>query len=279
MVDMLIKTPIDELARILNEKKKLTLGEAAKLLNTNEAQVENWVKILEESGYVELVYPALGEPQIILKSMEKKDLIKKEKELKNRKEDVEEKTKDFEKKIDVVEEKVELSSKEFSKLDNELKTKLKDLEKNLKNIDKLESKRKEIAKKADEIKNLSNSISGEVESIKSNITQMENRISEHIKTIEGHGTDIKNLDESKKVIENEIISLEKEMSLIKLLANKPVSVPLMSLKNIFAKHKERTEEISKKRKEMHEKALKIKNVVSEKKNNIQKKKFFKFLKR
>jgi len=279
MTDMLIETSIDMLAKIINEKKKLTLGEAAKLLKTNETQVENWVKILEDSGYVELVYPALGEPQIILKSLEKKDLIKKEKELKDRKGEVEEKTKEFEKKIDVVEEKVEISSKEFSKLDTELKIKLKDLEKNLKNIDELEGKREDIVKKAEEIKNLSDSISNEVENIKSDITQMENKINEHIKTMEEHENDIKSLDENKKTIESEIASLETEMKLIKLLANKPVSVPMAGLKNIFAKHKEKTEELRQKRKDMHEKALKMKNIVGEKKDKIQNKKFFKFLKR
>ena len=284
MADMIIETPIDELARILNERKKISLSEAAKLLKTNETQVEEWVKILEEHGFVELIYPALGEPQIVLKSLEKKELVKKKKEIENRKEAVEEKTKDFEKKVDVVEKKVELSNKDFLRLENELKDKLSDLEKELKNIDILEGKKDELIKKAEEVKAVTDAISKKIEDIKNEIIQMEKSINDHIKTVEGHEIDIKNLDESKKIIENEIISLENDIKIIKVLIKRPITAPLINIKKIFAKHKERTKKISQKRSKIHEKALKMKSIVNQKKDHIQKKeikhrKFLNFLKR
>ena len=284
MTDMIIETPIDQLAKLISERKKIPLGEAAKILKTNETQVEGWVRILEENGFVELVYPALGEPQIVLKSLEKRDLSKKKKEFENRKDVVEEKTKEFEKRVDILEKKVELSNKEFNQLDSELKNKLTGLEKNLKIIDELQSKRGEIIKKAEEMRTVTNSVNDAVENIKSEINQMESKINEHIKAIEGHDADIKNLDENKKTIENEIMNLEREMQLIKLLVNKPVTVPMSGLKSIFSRHREKTEEIKEKKDKLHEKALKMKSVVSEKKEHVQSKendhkKFFRFLKR
>ena len=262
---MLIETPIDELARIVAEKKKITIGEAARLLKTNETQIEEWVRILEEHGFVELIYPAFGEPQIILKKIEKEDLVKKKKELETKKQAVEEKTKEFEKKVERVEKKIEISNKEFSKLENELKDKLKGLDKNIKIIDKLESKKAEVVKRAEEAKFVADSLNKEVEGIRAEISEMENKINEHIKTMEEHEIDIKNLDESKKVIENEIMNLEKEVNLIKLLVKRPIMPPMINLKNIFSRHKERSEEIKEKRKKLHEKALKMQNVLSQKK--------------
>jgi chromosome segregation ATPase len=279
MADMIIETAIDELARILNEKKRITITEAARLLKTNPAQIEEWVKILEDHDLVELVYPAWGEPQIVLKGVEKKDMLKKKKEFEKRKDVVEEKTKEFQEKVEVVEKKVELTNKEFSELEDDLKDKLKELEKNLKNIDALENKKQDIMKKAEEIKNLADPINKEVESIKTDIEQMESKINEHIKSMEEHDKDIKTLDEDKKIIETEILDLDNEMRLINILLNKPVKVPMMDLKNIFKKHTEKTVEIKERKERLQERALKIKSIVSQKKDDTQKKRFLKFLKR
>jgi DNA repair exonuclease SbcCD ATPase subunit len=276
---MLIETQIDELARLVSERKKVTVRDAAKILKTDEPQIEEWVRILEEYGFVELIYPALGEPQIILKEVNKKDSIKKEKDLISKKEAVEEKTKDFEKKVDKIEKKVNLSSKEFSELEGDLKDKLNELDKNLKIVDKLESTKDEIIKRSSEIKNVADSVSKEIDDIKDEINQMENKVNEHIKTMEEHETSMKDIEEDKKVIENEIMNLEKETKIVKLFLKKPVKVSVINLKNIFAKHEEKSQKISKKRKEIHEKALKMKSIVSNKKEKANRKDFFNILKK
>jgi chromosome segregation ATPase len=279
MADMLIETQIDELARIVAERKKITVREAAKLLKTSESQIEEWVRILEEYGFVELIYPALGEPQIILKEINQKDLTKKKKDLETRKEVVEEKTKDFQKKVDNAEKKIKISNKEFSELEGDLKSKLSELDKNLKVVNKLEGTKEEITKKSDEIKNVADSVSKEIEGIKEEIYQMESKINEHIKSMEEHETNIKDMDEDKKVIENEIMNLEKEIKIVKLLLNKPIKVSVINLKNIFSKHKERSEKISEKRRELHQKTLKMKSVISNKKKETKHKNFFSLFKK
>ena len=266
MADMLIETQIDELAKLVVEKKKISVRDAARILKITEAQVEEWVRILEESEFLELTYPALGEPIIVLKKVEGNVAVKKKKELENRQEVIEEKTKDFQKKIENVEKKVELSNKEFSRLESELKPKIKNLDKNLKILDSLETQKNQIIKKSDEIKSVVDSVNKEVNSIRDEINQMEGKINEHIKAVGEHETSIKNLDEDKKAIENEINNLEKDVKLIRLFIKRPIIAPLIDLKKIFTKHKQKSEEIEKKRKDLHKKALKMKSVLIEKKS-------------
>jgi hypothetical protein len=108
---------------------------------------------------------------------------------------------------------------------------------------------------------------------------MESRINEHIKAMEKHDTDVNSLEESKKVIESEIAKLEGEIKLIRIIANRPVKVPLTSIKSIFARHKQKTEKISSDKKKLHEKVLKAKTEVTKKKKNIKRKSLFKFFKK
>lgn len=99
MTDMLIETPIDELVKLIKAKEKMTVSEAAKELGVSQTQIEDWVRVLEEKDFVELKYPAMGEPVIILKTVTDRTMNKKEKEIKKEKEKIEKKTEKFEEKI------------------------------------------------------------------------------------------------------------------------------------------------------------------------------------
>lgn len=70
MGDILIETQIDELSKLVTQRKRVKVSEAAKILKTTESRIEEWVRILEDHGFVKLVYPALGEPEIILNGSE-----------------------------------------------------------------------------------------------------------------------------------------------------------------------------------------------------------------
>ncbi len=68
MKDNVIETSIDEFIRVLREKKKMGISEAAEFLNVTQKQLEPWLNILEENGIIEVKYPVIGEPKIVLKS-------------------------------------------------------------------------------------------------------------------------------------------------------------------------------------------------------------------
>ena len=67
MENNIIETSIDELIEILRKKEKMTISEVANSLKVTQKQLEQWIDVLEEKGIIELKYPIIGEPQIILK--------------------------------------------------------------------------------------------------------------------------------------------------------------------------------------------------------------------
>lgn len=152
MEEMVIETAADKFIGLIAEKKKLTIAQAAKFMETDEAQIEKWVKILEERGYVQLIYPAFGEPEIIFKNLPKGEVIERKKEFKEKTKEVEKKAKDFEEKVIDVEEKVKKTDKYFVALEDELRNKVKELDKSLKDLDKLESRKEEVVKKLKRLK-------------------------------------------------------------------------------------------------------------------------------
>ena len=268
MPDMLIETQIDQLAKLVSERKKISVSECAKILKTNETQIEEWVRILEENGFVEMIYPALGEPIIILKKLDVGEALKKKEQIEDKKEQIEDKTKDFQRKVEKIEKSIKSRDEDFSKIETELKRKLNTLEKNLKIADRLEVKKQDVIKKTEEVKSIADSVVREIDDIHNDISQMENKINDHIKAMEEHETDIKGLKKDKEEIENEITGLESQIRLVKIIVKRPIKIPILSLKSIFLKHKQKTENISKKREKLHKRALKIKNILKNKKENI-----------
>jgi DNA-binding Lrp family transcriptional regulator len=69
MSDFIIETQIDKLIDLLSKRRKIPLTDAARELNISESQLEAWVSTLEDNGVVELKYPVLGQPEIILKGI------------------------------------------------------------------------------------------------------------------------------------------------------------------------------------------------------------------
>ena len=69
MEDFVIETQIDKLIDLLSKRRKISLSEASRILNVKESQVEQWVGTLEDRGVVELKYPVLGEPEIVIKGI------------------------------------------------------------------------------------------------------------------------------------------------------------------------------------------------------------------
>jgi hypothetical protein len=69
MSDFVIETQIDKLIDLLSKRRKIALSEAARILNVKESQLDVWISTLEDNGVVELKYPVLGEPEIVLKGI------------------------------------------------------------------------------------------------------------------------------------------------------------------------------------------------------------------
>ena len=130
--DMMIETPIDKLIKIVKEREKISVSEMAKELGVSQTQIEDWVRILEERDFIELRYPTMGEPVIILKRVTESKVNKKEKKFEKEKEKIDKKTEKFEEKITETEKKIEVTDREVSEMEKELHKRIENVEKNIK---------------------------------------------------------------------------------------------------------------------------------------------------
>lgn len=67
----LIQTDIDKLLKLLDEKRSINVLDLAKKLGVKVEQVEEWAKILEDHGLVEIEYPIIGLPKVKKKCLKK----------------------------------------------------------------------------------------------------------------------------------------------------------------------------------------------------------------
>jgi len=271
--DMLIETPIDKLIKLVKEKERITIAEVAKTLGATETQVEDWVRILEERDFVELRYPTIGEPLIILKRVTDAKINQKEKKFEKEKEKIEKKTEKFEEKVTETEKKIEMTDKEVSELEKELHKRIEGVEANLKILDSLEAKKQEIVSDTKEIEQKTEGVVKNFEGVKADIEEIDKKINDKIKFIDEHGNQIKDLEALRQEIRKDIENLDAEIKLTKLVfkgksANPPSLNPL---RRLFQKHEERHEKIKEKHEELHKKVSDIKQKTEKKKNKVKKK--------
>jgi hypothetical protein len=57
-----ITTTLDTLYEAVKDNKKLTLAQAAKMCDISPEKAEQWAKILDSRGMIELYYPAINAP-------------------------------------------------------------------------------------------------------------------------------------------------------------------------------------------------------------------------
>ncbi len=67
-----LETNVDRLYAIIQAKGSMDMGEAARQFRVTEQKVEDWCRMLEDHGMIEIHYPPFGKAQIRLKQTEKK---------------------------------------------------------------------------------------------------------------------------------------------------------------------------------------------------------------
>jgi hypothetical protein len=82
-----IVTDFDRINSLVKEKQKISLNEVAKKLKLIPIRVAECANVLEKAGLIEIEYPALGAPKLIIKGFKEKEqeLKKQLKENKNKK--------------------------------------------------------------------------------------------------------------------------------------------------------------------------------------------------
>jgi chromosome segregation ATPase len=109
--DSIIETGVDRLVDIINRKKKISVGDAAKELGVSTSVIEEWANFLEEEGLITLDYK-LATTYLCEKKLTKKEINKKEKEYSNSK-DV------FTRNVEITSSQIDKETKGFERLKNQ----------------------------------------------------------------------------------------------------------------------------------------------------------------
>lgn len=79
-----IETGVDKLVTIINDKKKVSVDEAAKQLGVSKVLVQEWADFLEQDGLISVEY-SLSKVYLVERKLSKREVEKKTKEYTNRK--------------------------------------------------------------------------------------------------------------------------------------------------------------------------------------------------
>jgi hypothetical protein len=270
---ILIETSVDRLVHLVKREGKVTLSRASQVLDVDEKQLEEWVRILEEHGILELRYPALGEPELVLKQMPEQKIFKRKERIEKHKEKVEKKVVRFQEKSVEVEKRVVESDRAFKRAEEDLKRKLDRVERDLKKMKEYETQRKRVLREANELKRIADMSAQSFSEVEISFEYMDRKINEELKRMVGHEKEITNLEEVRKNLEKEIIFLDKEMKILGAFIKKPIRFPsFRGFERIFRIHRKKTKKIKKKKKQIHNKITKTKKKIKAKRIKVKKRK-------
>ena len=264
---ILIETPIDQLIELIRQKRKMALSKAAAFLNVSDDQLEEWVKILEDKGYLRLMYPPVGEPYIILGELPPGKLEPKIRELEKKKEKLGQKTKEMEGKISEVEE----VDQNFVISEEELYKHLEEVEANLRSLDELEGKRKSIIAGAKELEEYAKKATENIDKVKENLKELDKKIKQKLEELKGHGDLMGHLEINSLKLEKEMKVLDKEINIVRKLVRAPHTPVLNEFKEILENQKARTSKIKESKAEIQKKTEEIKKEIESKKDELKEK--------
>ena len=196
--NILIETSVDKLVHLVKREGKVTLSRAAQILDVDEQQLEEWVRVLEEHGILELQYPALGEPELVIKRMPQEKIFKRKEKIEKHKEKIEKKVEKFQEKSVEVERRVIQTDRAFKEAEQDLKRKLERVERDLKKMKQYETQRKRVLREADELKRIADMSAQSFSEVELSFEYMDRKINEQLKKMVTHEKEI--AEYSKRVI-------------------------------------------------------------------------------
>jgi len=258
----MIETGVDKLVKIVKERKKIPVNEAAKQLGVGPKVVEEWADFLEEEGIISMEYK-FGSAFLVERKFTKDEIKTKAKEVSNEKEVFVRKAESTLALIDKEGLPFQKFKKEFAKLKQDLGNDLKFVEAELKQLEKFEQLKNNVDK---QIISHESDFRGKMDGFEEEIKQEEEKYSELLKDLDKEETkidreklEVLSLRQKELDLKNKLTEFKQNISKIEKEIDKENSVIESSegrVKNI----KELSEVI---RKELTEKKQKGSELVKE----------------
>lgn len=138
-----IETGVDKLVRLVREKKRISVKEAAKELGVSNSSVEEWGEFLEEAGLIS-IQTKFATLYLVEKEMSNKDLVSKLKDAKEEKEEFLRRVDSSLNSLNRDADEIKLIGSEFNKIQDLISNNCSILQKKLDKLDDFRSSRSEL---------------------------------------------------------------------------------------------------------------------------------------
>ncbi len=258
---LIIETSVDRLVDLVRRKRSVTLEVAANGMGVSVDQIEDWVRILEDHGYVKLIYPPIGEPRIVIADLPDEFFVEKTAEFERRKALLEQRSQRFETLVSGVSRKVEVDDARFKQVESELRRKLEDAERKLANLQKLEGLKSKIKRETGELDSAAKNAIEEFDRVQLLVKELDKKVNDSLSRMDKFGRDMDMINQERSMIEGEIRSLDKEIKMVQRLGEKRMEIPMVKdIMRLFEKQKAKIKKIEVKRDHIGQKAKKMKHV-------------------
>ena len=183
----LLKTGVDRLVSLIQEKKRISVLQAAKELGVSPVVVEEWADFLEEEGIISIDYK-FATPWLIEKKLKKGDIEKKVKEFHGKKDVIIRKSESLLGFLDKEGEGIAKIRNEFKKMREEIHSETGNVQKELKELERYE----ELKNKVDgQVKKQDQAFADKINEMGGQVIRAQKKYSELLKKIDTEGKIIK----------------------------------------------------------------------------------------
>jgi len=213
-----IETGVDKLVRLVNERKKISIKDAAKELGVSVSSIEDWADFLEQEGIIS-IETQLTTVYLVEKKLGKKELVEKLEEVKEQKEDfanrVESSVNALERDFD----ETKLIDSEFRKMKDALQDNFAKLSDKLEKLEDFRKTHRQIEMKSQE---LENAYSKKINELDDHLSADQKRYEEIMSSIESEvgklqkeKDQLEQMKSSEKVLESKVGEINRMLSQIR----------------------------------------------------------------
>ncbi|PIN78615.1 hypothetical protein COY26_04570 [Candidatus Woesearchaeota archaeon CG_4_10_14_0_2_um_filter_33_10] len=177
--DSLLKTGVDRLVSLIQEKKRISVPEAAKELGVSQIVVEEWADFLEEDGIISIEYK-FATPWLIEKKLKKEDIEKKVKEFYGKKDIIVRKSESLLSFLDKKGEDIAKIRNEFKKMREEIHSETDNIQEELKELERYEELKNKVD---DQVKKQDQAFADKIKEMDGQIIRAQKKYSELLKEI------------------------------------------------------------------------------------------------
>ena len=177
--DSLLKTGVDRLVSLIQEKKRISVPEAAKELGVSQIVVEEWADFLEEEGIISIDYK-FATTWLIEKKLKKEEIEKKVKEFHGKKDIIVRKSESLLSFLDKKGEDIAKIRNEFKKMREEIHSETDNIQEELKELERYEELKNKVD---DQVKKQDQAFADKIKEMDGQIIRAQKKYSELLKEI------------------------------------------------------------------------------------------------